>query len=74
MLIYPKIVILSLNLKNEFGMKKLLAKCPNCEDDSLYCGRIPTSIKNLVKKEVLFCKNCKFVVTVDEYKQILSQA
>lgn len=74
LLIYHKTVRLPLNLKNEFGMIKLLAKCPNCEDDSLYCGRIPTSIKTLANKEVLFCKNCKFVVTVDEYKKMLFQA
>ena len=63
-----------MDLKNEFGMKKLVAVCPNCDGDSLYCGRIPTSIKSLVDKEVLFCKHCKFVVTVDEYKKMLSQA
>jgi len=74
LLIYQKTVKSSLNLKNEFGMMKLMAKCPNCDDDSLYCGKIPTSIKTLTNKEVLFCKNCKFVVTVDEYKKLLSQA
>jgi len=62
------------NLKNDFGMTKLVATCPNCNTDSLYCGKIPTSIKTLANKEVLFCKNCKFVVTVDEYKKMLSQA
>lgn len=73
MLIYPISLIITLNLKNEFGMNKLLATCPNCDADSLYCGKIPTSIKNLVSKEVLFCKRCKFVVSVDEYKKILFQ-
>ncbi len=63
-----------MNLKNDFGMKLLLAKCPNCDVESLYCGRIPTSVKTLINKEVLFCKTCKFVVTVNEYKKILSQA
>jgi len=63
-----------MNLKNEFGMKLLLATCPNCDVESLYCGRIPTSVKTLINKEVLFCKTCKFVVTVNEYKKILSQA
>ena len=62
-----------LNLKNEFGMIHLLATCPNCDVNTLYCGKIPTAIKNLMNKEVLFCKNCKFVVSVDEYKKILSQ-
>ena len=64
-----------MNLKNEkFGMTLLLAKCPNCDVNSLYCGRIPTSVKTLANKEVLFCKSCKFVVTVEEYKKLLSQA
>ncbi len=63
-----------LNLKNEFGMKSLLAKYTNCDSESLYCGMIPTSIKTLVNKEVLFCKNCKFVIPIDEFKDMLSQA
>ena len=63
-----------MDLTTEHGMKRLLAKCPNCEKDALYCGRIPTKIKSLSNKEVLFCKNCKFVVTVDEYKKMLWQA
>jgi len=62
-----------MDLKNEFGMTKLLAKCPNCDSDSLYCGKIPTSVKTLANKEVLFCKGCKFVVSVDEYKNMLYQ-
>ena len=63
-----------MNLTNEFGMKPLLAKCPNCYSESLFCGKIPTSIKNLANKEVLFCKRCKFVTSVEEYKKMLSQA
>lgn len=62
-----------LNLKNEFGMTLLLAKCPNCDEGSFYCGMIPTSIKSLTNKEVLFCKNCKFVISVDDYKNMLWQ-
>jgi len=61
-------------VKNEFGMVKLLAHCPNCDDFSLYCGMIPTKIKSLANREVLFCKECKFVIAVDEYKKSLSQA
>jgi len=60
-----------MNLTNEFGMKQLLACCPNCESDSLYCGKIPTSLRDIVNKEVLFCKICKFVVSVDEFKKVL---
>lgn len=63
-----------MNLTKEFGMTKLAAHCPNCEDDSLYCGMIPTEIKSLANKEVLFCKGCKFVISVDEYKDMLSSA
>ena len=59
------------NLKKELGMRHLLASCPNCYQDSLYCGMIPTTIKTLINKEVLFCKACKFVVTVDDYKKML---
>ncbi|WP_249111142.1 hypothetical protein [Nitrosopumilus sp. K4] len=59
-------------MTNEFGMKHLLAQCPNCQSDSLYCGKIPTSIRDMANKEVLFCKKCKFVVPVDEFKKILS--
>ena len=65
---------MTMKLKNEFGMVKLLAHCPNCNDDSLYCGTIPTAIKSLTDKEVLFCKGCKFVVAVDEYKKMLFQS
>ncbi|MDH3204752.1 MAG: hypothetical protein OEL81_08775 [Nitrosopumilus sp.] len=50
-----------------------MAKCTNCDSESLYCGMIPTSIKTLVNKEVLFCKNCKFVIAIDEFKDVLSQ-
>ena len=64
----------SLNLKNEYGMAKLAADCPNCQDDSLFCGMIPTEIKSLANKEVLFCKGCKFVIAVDDYKKLLSSA
>ena len=63
-----------LNLNNKFGMQLLLAKCTNCDGNSLYSGMIPTEIKSLANKEVLFCKQCKFVVSIDEYKKILSQA
>ena len=61
-----------MDLKDEFGMKQLLACCPNCEKNSLYCGKIPTSIRSLAGKEVLFCKHCKFVVSTNEFKKILS--
>lgn len=63
-----------MKLKNEFGMKSLLASCPNCSDTALYCGMIPTEIKSLTNKEVLFCKNCKFVIPVDDYKKLLLSA
>ena len=66
--------IICMDVKNEYGMKQLLARCPNCEKESLYCGKIPTSIRSLVDKEVLFCKICKFVIAVNEFKKMLSSA
>ncbi|MFB5612399.1 MAG: hypothetical protein ACE5R5_05300 [Nitrosarchaeum sp.] len=72
MLIYEKYIIMLLNLKNEFGMVQLLACCPNCSRSSLYCGKIPTNLRDMANKEVLFCKACKFIVPVDEFKEILS--
>ena len=60
-------------IKHEFGMVRLAACCPNCETSSLYCGMIPTKIKSLMNKEVLFCTDCKFVIPVDEYKNMLYQ-
>ncbi|NIP62419.1 MAG: hypothetical protein GWN01_16725 [Nitrosopumilaceae archaeon] len=63
-----------MDLKSEYGMDLLLASCPNCDDRSLYCGKIPTKISDLNNREVLFCERCKFVVAVDEYKKILSGA
>jgi len=60
-----------MNIKNEFGMMQLLASCPNCEKSSLYCGKIPTKIRGIANKEVLFCKICKFIVPVEEFKKIL---
>jgi hypothetical protein len=60
-----------LDLKNEFGMKSLLACCPNCDNTSLYCGKIPTTIRDMANKELLFCKTCKLVVPVEELKEIL---
>lgn len=61
-----------MNIQNEFGMKPLLASCPNCTRSSLYCGKIHTALRDMANKEVLFCKLCKFVVSVDEFKKILS--
>ncbi|HEY5735371.1 MAG TPA: hypothetical protein VIS47_02310 [Nitrosopumilus sp.] len=62
-----------MNVSNEYGMKKLAANCPTCLIHSLYCGTIPTEIKSLANKEVLFCKGCKFVIAVDEFKNMLYQ-
>ncbi len=61
-----------MNFTNEYGMRQLLAKCPNCYKESLYCGKIPTSIRSLINKEVLFCKLCKFVTPVNEFKKLLT--
>lgn len=61
-----------MDLTNQYGMDLLVANCPNCEKNSLYCGKIATKIKDLNNKEVLFCKQCKFVIAVDDYKTLLS--
>ena len=60
-----------MQLSKEFGMKKLAANCPQCDIDTVFCGMIPTEIKSLANKEVLFCNSCKFVIAVDEYKKTL---
>lgn len=59
----------SMDLNDGLGMKQLLTHFPNCEKYSLYCGKIPTSIRSLSGKEVLFCK---FVIPVNEFKKTLS--
>ena len=63
-----------MHLTNDFGMVKLAANCPQCGITSVYCGMIPTKIKSLSNKEVLFCESCKFVIAVDEFKELLFQA
>ena len=60
-----------MKLKNQYGMTKIIPNCPQCDVDSLYCGSIPTSIESLKNKEVIFCKNCKFVISVDDLKKML---
>lgn len=55
----------------EYEMKELLASSPNCQKSTLYCGKIISQINDLNNKEVLFCKSCKFVVPVIDYKNIL---
>jgi hypothetical protein len=62
-----------MNLTKEYGMNKLVATCPNCHIEELFCGIIPTEIESLVDREVLFCKQCKFVIAVDEFKDSLSK-
>ena len=60
-----------MDLKNQYGMKHLVASCPNCETSTLYCGKIESGVNELNSKEVLFCKTCKFVVPVTEFKKML---
>jgi len=55
----------------DYGMKQLLATCPNCQKPTLYGGKIMSQVNDLNSKEVLFCKSCKFVVPVAEYKKML---
>ncbi|MSV26160.1 MAG: hypothetical protein CK527_03555 [Nitrosarchaeum sp.] len=61
-----------MNIGNEFGMIHLLARCHYCDNLSLYCGKIPTSMRDMANKEVLFCKLCKFIIPIDKFKKILS--
>jgi len=60
-----------MEVTNEFGMKLLIASCPNCESNELYCGKIPTMMVDFRNKEVLFCKQCKFVIPVRDFKKML---
>ena len=60
-----------MDLKTEFGLDHLLASCPNCQKTTLYCGKIDSKLNDLKRKEVLFCKTCKFVVSVGEFKKML---
>ena len=61
-----------MNVTDAYGMNSLLAKCPNCQSESLFCGKIPTKVKKMQDKEVLFCKRCKFITPVEEFKKVLA--
>jgi hypothetical protein len=61
-----------MNVTDEYGMSHLIAKCPSCQSESLYCGKIPTKLKHMQNKEVLFCKKCKFITPVEEFKNMLA--
>jgi hypothetical protein len=60
-----------MDVTTDYGMKQLLASCPNCQKSTLYCGKIMSKVNDLNSKEVLFCKTCKFVVPVVDYKKML---
>lgn len=60
-----------MNVTNETGMKALVALCPQCQSQSLYCGKIQTDLRQLKNKEVLYCRKCKFVSSTDEFKKLL---
>jgi transcription elongation factor Elf1 len=61
-----------MNVTDEYGMNPLIAKCPSCQSESLFCGKIQTKIKKMVNKEVLFCKKCKLITPVEEFKSMLA--
>ncbi|RMW38126.1 MAG: hypothetical protein EA447_04065 [Nitrosopumilus sp.] len=61
-----------MNVLNEYGMNHLLANCPNCQSETLFCGKMPTNFKKMQNKEILFCKKCKFIIRVEEFKNMLS--
>jgi hypothetical protein len=60
-----------MDLKNAYGLKQLMASCPTCQSSAFYCGKIPSKKNDLNGKEVLFCRSCKFVLPVEEYKKML---
>jgi hypothetical protein len=60
-----------MDLKNAYGMKQLMALCLNCQSPAFYSGKIVSEKNGLNGKEILFCRSCKFIVSVDEYKKIL---
>lgn len=60
-----------MELRADYEIKPLMASCPNCQSSSLYSGNIFSKIVNPAKKEILFCKSCKFTVSVLEYKKLL---
>lgn len=61
-----------MNVTDEYGMNHLLAKCPRCQSESLFCGKIQTKVQKMLNKEVLFCKRCKFITPVEEFKNMLA--
>jgi hypothetical protein len=60
-----------MDLKTQQGMIRLNACCPDCQQETLYCGKIESKMSELNRKELLFCKSCKFVIPVEEFKKIL---
>ncbi|MFB5607465.1 MAG: hypothetical protein ACE5RG_05110 [Candidatus Nitrosomaritimum yanchengensis] len=60
-----------MDLKTQQGMIRLNACCPDCQKESLYCGKIESRMSDLNRRESLFCKSCKFVIPVADFKKIL---
>ncbi|MGD8638441.1 MAG: hypothetical protein PVG43_06055 [Nitrosopumilaceae archaeon] len=60
-----------MDLKTQQGMVHSNASCPDCQKETLYCGKIESKIGDLNRKEILFCKSCKFVIPVAEFKKML---
>jgi len=60
-----------MNITDDLGIKPLLASCPKCHSQKLFCGKVETDLKSLKNKEVLYCRGCKFVISVDEFKELL---
>ncbi len=60
-----------MNIADDIGMTQLAALCPQCQSQKLFCGKVQTDVKSLKNKEVLYCRGCKFVISVDEYKKLL---
>ena len=60
-----------MNITNELGLKPLVACCPSCVSESLYCGKIDSKMRDLKYVEMLYCKKCKFAMLVEEFKNNL---
>ena len=60
-----------MDLKTRQSMIHLSAFCPDCQKETLYCGKIDSQMSEINKKELLFCKSCKFVTLVADFKKTL---
>jgi len=48
-----------MDIKNEYGMKQLVAPCHNCPKSTFYYYKIVTTINDLISKDTLVLQNFK---------------